>query len=300
MSTADLLGIARICQRDYGLRVEFAAGWSTRGRTSFSPTHVAVHHTAGISNVDKLLIEGRPGIPGPLCQIALHKDALVKVIGAFRANHAGVATVTNTHAYGIEATGPIPLTGFGPTAFPQYDAYVRLVAAICRHHGWGIERVVAHKEIAIPRGRKVDPYFDMAAFRDRVAVAMRRPGPVTPAPQEDDLPYTRDQLKAIFREVLNEGTGTGQKDWAGTEKATLHTMQTVVNLINGRTGALANGITDARSAILAALAATQFDLLPAEQVDELADEIAAKLRAAKVPAPDRTQLVEAIQTRVAP
>lgn len=43
---------------------------------------------------------------------------------------------------------------------------------------------------------------------------------------------TKDEIKAALREVLNEGTGGGQKNWAGTSKATLATAQGNSNKLN--------------------------------------------------------------------
>jgi hypothetical protein len=40
---------------------------------------------------------------------------------------------------------------------------------------------------------------------------------------------TLDDLKNAVRAVLNEGTGQGQKNWAGTSKATLATVQGIQN-----------------------------------------------------------------------
>lgn len=44
---------------------------------------------------------------------------------------------------------------------------------------------------------------------------------------------TRNDLKNAVREVLNEGTAPGQSNWGGTSKATLGTVQTLVNILRG-------------------------------------------------------------------
>jgi lysozyme family protein len=41
-----------------------------------------------------------------------------------------------------------------------------------------------------------------------------------------------EDLEASIRKVLNEGTAFGQKSWAGTSRANLHTAQVIVNLLN--------------------------------------------------------------------
>lgn len=43
---------------------------------------------------------------------------------------------------------------------------------------------------------------------------------------------TAADLERVVRKVLNEGTGFGQKNWAGTSKATLRSIQSAYNLIN--------------------------------------------------------------------
>jgi hypothetical protein len=210
--------IARECRRR-GLRVVAMPGWETRGLGRLDPRHVICHHTAAARDVDRLLRDGRADLRGPLCNFALHADGAVVLTAAGRANHAGRGIIPSSAAYGIEATGP---------PFPNYDAYVQLCAAIRAHHGWGADRVVAHKETARPRGRKIDPSFDMGTFRADVSSALSGSSPAR-TKQEDDMPFTEAQLKRLFKEVLDEGTGHGQKNWAGTSKATLKVVQDVVN-----------------------------------------------------------------------
>ena len=103
-------------------------------------------------------------------------------------------------SYGIEATGPIPTGNTGVKAFPNYGAYVKLVAAICQHHGWGMDRVKAHKEIA--PDRKIDPVFNMADFRVDVAAVMQG----QPSEEDDMTPEESRQLKAIYESLIVPGT----------------------------------------------------------------------------------------------
>jgi hypothetical protein len=42
---------------------------------------------------------------------------------------------------------------------------------------------------------------------------------------------TATDLERVVRKVLNEGTGAGQKSWAGTSKATLASIQHLHNLL---------------------------------------------------------------------
>lgn len=50
-------------------------------------------------------------------------------------------------------------------------------------------------------------------------------------PKEWDEMATKDEIKQAMREVLNEGTGKGQKNWAGTSKEQLAVAQGNRNLL---------------------------------------------------------------------
>jgi N-acetylmuramoyl-L-alanine amidase len=192
--------IGRICEDTYKLRVVELAGWTTRGRSStFVPSYTIEHHTAAPVDITAMLINGRPDLSGPLCNFELRKDGTVGLLAAGRANHAGVASVSSTESYGIEATGPIPTGNTGADAFPQYGAYVRLVAAICLHHGWGTDRVKAHKEIA--PSRKIDPVFDMDAFRRAVKAAME--GKEPDEKEWWEMPIPAEELQKIEAQAVD-------------------------------------------------------------------------------------------------
>src|SRR5690606_6774975 len=115
-----------------------------------------------------VVTNGRAGLPGPLCNLGLGRDGTVYVVAAGVAWHAGKtasANHGNYRAIGIEAEA----TGVDSWPEAQIDAYARLCRALCDHYGVPVSEVKGHKEIAVPRGRKIDPNFDMGAFRRRVA-----------------------------------------------------------------------------------------------------------------------------------
>ena len=170
-----------------GLPYTEVAGWKTRGRREMGTIRtITCHHTATPRSVKRstdyptmgVVRDGRPGIPGPLAQIGLGRSGRVYLIAAGVANHAGrsrAVSMTNPHAIGIEAEGAME-------AWPkaQYDAYVRLVAALANEFP-GVQ-ILGHKESASPPGRKNDPSFNMNSFRKAVAAARKRPSKPTPAP----------------------------------------------------------------------------------------------------------------------
>lgn len=163
---------------DAGLKVAMVDGWETRGRGDMGRiAGVICHHTAGPRNGNmpslRIVTDGRSDLPGPLSQLGLGRDGTFYVIAAGRANHAGAGVwrgvpTGNASFIGIEAenTG---LANDYPWPAVQLDAYQRGVAAILGHLGIGADCCAAHKEFALPAGRKPDPSFDMQAFRSSVA-----------------------------------------------------------------------------------------------------------------------------------
>ncbi|HYI48584.1 MAG TPA: N-acetylmuramoyl-L-alanine amidase [Allosphingosinicella sp.] len=180
--------------KDAGLKVAEQPGWQSRGRGPMGTVRgVICHHTAGpksgIMPSLKVVTDGRPGLDGPLAQLGLGRDGTWFVIAAGRANHAGTGawkgiTAGNTSFIGIEAENQgIPAD---PWPAVQVDAYKRGVAAILKKLGAPVEMCIGHKEWA-PR-RKIDPSFDMNAFRDGVKAIMAGGAPALPLipPKDDD------------------------------------------------------------------------------------------------------------------
>jgi hypothetical protein len=163
-----LTDLADIC-RKAGMATSEVEGWRTRGHGQMQqPETIVCHHTAGpaTGNMPSLntLIHGRSDLPGPLCHLGLGRDGTVYVVAAGLAYHAGdvrQTTMGNAYAIGIEAEG----TGVSPWPAVQMDAYAQLCRALCDAYGIPIARVLGHKEVCAPVGRKTDPNFDMSALR---------------------------------------------------------------------------------------------------------------------------------------
>lgn len=211
--------------RSQGLVVVETAGWKTRGTPlPGKPDTIICHHTAtperakGDLPTLRLLIDGREDLPGPLCQLALSRSGVVHVIAGGKANHAGKGTwrgqSASSRTIGIEAEHP---GGAASWSGSQYDAYVRLCAALCRYLEVDPNRVCAHKEWAQPKGRKVDVNFDMDGFRSQVRARLSQPV-VQPKPEEDPLsPADRewltklidDRVRILLRAETADGKPTG-------------------------------------------------------------------------------------------
>lgn len=204
-----LLWLAEDC-RAAGLTVRELPGWQSRGAEFPAiPNTVLAHHTAtpkaakGDLPTQKILIEGRKGdkpLPGPLCQVALGRNGTVYIVASGKANQAGKGAwqgvARSDQAIGIEAEHD------GVSEWParQYEAYVQLVAVLLRGLGQNSERCCGHKEWALPKGRKTDPNFDMAAFRSRVHAVML---PHAPTTKEWDEMASKDEIKAVVKEVVD-------------------------------------------------------------------------------------------------
>lgn len=185
--------------KDAHLKVAEVDGWEDHGHGDVGNIlGVICHHTAGPKqgNMPSLntLVRGRGDLPGPLAQLGLGRDGTFYVIAAGRSWHAGKGiwngfTNGNSNFIGIEAEN----TGLAndlPWPEVQMDAYRRGVVAILKHLGRNAGDCAGHKEYARPAGRKIDPSFDMIAFRARVAAILdgTAPSPDLIPPVEPDPP----------------------------------------------------------------------------------------------------------------
>jgi hypothetical protein len=170
--------------RAAGLRVVEVAGWQTAGSDSFAPAGSVNHHTAGPStgSTPSLLtcIEGRPDLPGPLCNVYQSREPstdVAYVIAAGRANHAGEGgwrgLSGNASVYGLEiehtGTGPLPQHRIDLAAAIHAAMFLGDPANVCQHREWTTRKI------------DVATNVDGNDFRARVTAA-RNPQP----PDEDD------------------------------------------------------------------------------------------------------------------
>lgn len=191
--------------RQAGLAVVEQGGWQSRGHGGMTDVRAVIcHHTAGgAGNAASLTVvrDGRSDLPGPLSHFLLAKDGTVYVVAAGLCYHAGAtlaAWQSNAHTIGIEAERSVAdINARVPWPERQLVAYAKLCRAL--QDAFGGVPVLGHKEICSPPGRKIDPDFDMAAFRGRVASA----------DQEDDM--QADERRALF-EVMEQLVGTRELD----------------------------------------------------------------------------------------
>lgn len=192
-----------------GYRVEVFPGAYGRGR-SFSRLwrwvidhHDAMPATAGYGASLRMLAYGRPGLSGPLCQIADERDGTTFIIADGKANHAG---------YGTCPDGSNPNEHIGresrnagdrrqPWPEQQMESIAIGDAAILVDCGQPASHCRGHKEVD-PK-RKIDPTYDMSLHRARVAVEQTRIG--SPVPPEGDWFDMADEaaLERVVEKVIN-------------------------------------------------------------------------------------------------
>lgn len=161
-----------------GLKVALVPGWQERGHGDMGIVKgVICHHTATPTTSGNMptlntLIQGRSDLPGPLSQLGLGRDGTYYIIAAGKCYHAGKGswqglTNGNSNFIGIEAENWGRRQDL-PWPKVQVEAYHRGVAAILQRVGRSARYCAAHREYALPIGRKPDTCFDMAVFRTAV------------------------------------------------------------------------------------------------------------------------------------
>lgn len=213
MMAAAMTELAAIL-RDAGLAVREVPGWRDRGHGAMGEVlGVLCHHTAGaplgLYPSERIVVDGRPGLAGPLAQLGLARDGTWIVIAAGQAWHAGTGSMPwvpagrgNTHLIGVEAESVGTRDDWTPE---QRASYPRGVAALLRHLDLPPSRAIGHKEWA--PSRKIDPAFwDMNTFRADVARWLSDD-------LEDDMPTVNDLFNAP---VQRAGGRTGTTTLAAT------------------------------------------------------------------------------------
>ncbi|MFF2405720.1 N-acetylmuramoyl-L-alanine amidase [Streptomyces sp. NPDC058092] len=250
MATPLSASVVLTALRAEGVRVVEVGNWRTHNRAghgAWGPLNGSiVHHTVtkGTASTVAMVRDGYASLPGPLCHGMIGKDGVVHMVGWGRTNHAGggdpaVLAQVIAESYGTRPTPPTKGNangtdgnsrfygwecenlGDGKDPWPeaQYQAIVRVQAALCRAHGWSAKSVIGHLEWS---SDKVDPRgFTMAQLRADVAERLKHPAswsptktapapekppapkPTTPAPAP--APSTDDRVKALHANLLAIG-----------------------------------------------------------------------------------------------
>jgi len=208
--------------------------WKTRGGSTFDPRGLIIHATAGglaqgNDSAYNVLVNGRAGLAGPISQVMVERGTgRWRPVCSGRSNHAltgwggNCSGFGNGHLIGIEFHHAN--TSAEPWTEAMLDNYARGAAAICRHMGWGVDRIALHKEHQ--PGDKSDTTFDGNAFRARVQRFLN-PAP-TPTPQQEDdmnsLVYVRRGAPAGQPQLWAlAGAAAQPGGWVETDNGTIAT-----------------------------------------------------------------------------
>jgi hypothetical protein len=213
--------------------------------------------------------------------------------------HSDANLDANAFAISIETESSVAATE--PWTPRQYAAIVDLVRWCCDTHDIPKVRAAAWD------GTGIGYHTMWGAPSHWTPVSKTCPGParIAQVPQviEDvkageDLNADQDQKLTFIYQQIKGAVGPGQRDFAGTLAACLATAQGLVNLSRGNQGALAKAVTDAKSAVLGALAATPtVHLVEADQA-EIARQVSGLLSAQGVSV-EASAVLDAMAQRLA-
>lgn len=143
---------------------------------------IVIHHTAPFESLDKVGYYFQNINTRVSAHYTIGKDGTIiqSVDEKYRAWHAGVSSFlgkydVNNYSIGIEllnnGDGKDPFTKY------QYDALAKLTAYIVKKYDIQISRIVGHKDIALPLGRKVDPAnnFDWIVYKSMIRKELKQP-----------------------------------------------------------------------------------------------------------------------------
>lgn len=211
-----LTELADVLRAD-GLPVREIPGWKTKGHGAMADVlGVLCHHTAGprtgLYPSENVVVNGRPGLEGPLANLGLDRAGTWITVAAGQAWHAGTGSVPwcpantgNSHLIGVEAESCGVVDDWTDA---QRGSYPRGVAALLRHFNLPAARAIGHKEWA--PNRKIDPAFwSMPAFRGDVDRWLRLSTSVPPTPAPAPLPQEEDVIYLKCESVKGGTVWTG-------------------------------------------------------------------------------------------
>lgn len=181
--TGDPVWLEDVLRPALGNRLKTLSGWRDAGHGDFADIRgVMVHHTGYAGATAESIRYGRPDLDGPLSQLHIAQDGTVTIVAVGVAWHAGAGSYSwlpvnmgNWHLIGIECAWPRD-TSLGPdTAWKERWPDAEIIsmrdtcAALIAKLGFGVDRVIGHKEYAGAVQGKWDPgNIDMGWFRGEV------------------------------------------------------------------------------------------------------------------------------------
>jgi hypothetical protein len=256
-----VVSIREIAERAklYGARdLVFAPGWETRSNGSDwapgGPKGFVDHHTAGGNNIylDQNLINGVPGLSGPLCNYAGLYDGDLAIVSAGPANHAGAsggwdtAPLPNTGWFNREVLGiEMQYKGTEPMSPEQWRTLIAVNRAAQEVCGWDPSGICIKNH----QGTSIQGKWDMGNGNgttypiEDVRKAIRAVGVApAPVPVEDDMANVSDGEKKEILDGIRQlsqawDTEDGKK-WIAEMIATIYNRVCVpqVSYVDQRAG----------------------------------------------------------------
>lgn len=202
---------------------------------AFEPVGLIWHHTAGVgSGIPGLVKNGRPGVPGPLCNLLLRPNGDWYLITRGKANDSGMGsgTVLNEVRNGKKVREDAAKRGLRDTIngnpyfidievehvgtngnYPKKQIKHLIVgtAAILKAKGWDANKCIHHRQWS---RRKIDmSYREPMWGRVKKVLGILNKPTLT-----QDSPRSVDMGKLNYRLVKNGAAKTGLYTKAGTPK----------------------------------------------------------------------------------
>ena len=142
---------------------------------------IIIHHTAPFPSLTRVGYFFQDINSRVSAHYTVGKEGLIiqSVDDNDRAWHAGASSWlgkynVNDYSIGIEILNDGDSKD--PFTEPQYDSLSQLVAYLMKTYDVSISRVIGHRDIGIPMGRKIDPAdnFDWKAFKARVKMYLKQ------------------------------------------------------------------------------------------------------------------------------
>ena len=136
---------------------------------------IIIHHTAPFSSLTKVGYFFQDVASRVSAHYTVGREGLIiqSVLDEDRAWHAGPSSWlgkgnVNDYSVGIEILNDGD--GKDPFTAPQYNALIKLTAYLMKKYDVSLSRVVGHRDIAYPLGRKSDPAdnFDWKLFKNKL------------------------------------------------------------------------------------------------------------------------------------
>lgn len=209
MKLSNLAGVLRSA----GLTVVECAGWANRGYAGQDLQDVRGvlwHHTATnrarFNDSDaptlSMCINGRPDLPGPLCNIVFGRNGTVYLVAAGVANHAGAgsahnipANMGNHYLIGIEMES----SGIAPWDWTADQLRVAPHLGAALERAYGVDLQIAHYEYS-SQG-KIDPAGwpgGMDGLRNSINQVLNGSLSYASATTEDDMPSAQEIAAAVW------------------------------------------------------------------------------------------------------